>query len=70
MVLVPESFGYTVRMNSIPHPYDFTRADACINLLLPMLDASVRAGFPSPAADFGETRIDLMAELITHPQAT
>ena len=38
--------------------------------LLPLADASVRAGFPSPAADFGETRIDLMAELITHPQAT
>ena len=39
-------------------------------LFLPMAIASVRAGFPSPAADFGETRIDLMAELITHPQAT
>ncbi|MDA8522292.1 LexA family protein [Acidovorax sp. NCPPB 4044] len=37
---------------------------------LPMAHASVRAGFPSPAADFGETRIDLMAELVTHPQAT
>lgn len=35
-----------------------------------MPNASVRAGFPSPAADFGETRIDLMAELVTHPQAT
>lgn len=39
-------------------------------LFLPMATASVRAGFPSPAADFGETRIDLMAELVTHPQAT
>lgn len=39
-------------------------------LLLPLADARVHAGFPSPAADFGESRIDLMAELITHPQAT
>ena len=39
-------------------------------LLLPLATATVRAGFPSPAADFGETRIDLVAELIAHPQAT
>jgi len=30
----------------------------------------VSAGFPSPAEDFAATRIDLTAELITHPQAT
>ena len=40
------------------------------NIILPKADACVRAGFPSPAADFGESRIDLMAELIKHPQAT
>ncbi|RYF46172.1 MAG: translesion error-prone DNA polymerase V autoproteolytic subunit [Comamonadaceae bacterium] len=57
-------------MNSAPELYEPTQADACVALLLPLLNASVRAGFPSPAADFGETRIDLMAELITHPQAT
>ncbi|RYF02387.1 MAG: translesion error-prone DNA polymerase V autoproteolytic subunit [Comamonadaceae bacterium] len=57
-------------MNSTPQLYESTQADACVALLLPLLNASVRAGFPSPAADFGETRIDLMAELITHPQAT
>ncbi|WOI43805.1 translesion error-prone DNA polymerase V autoproteolytic subunit [Acidovorax sp. BLS4] len=38
--------------------------------LLPLAYSTVRAGFPSPAADFGETRIDLMSELVTHPQAT
>jgi len=31
---------------------------------------SVRAGFPSPAEDFGAKRIDLTAEMVTHPQAT
>ena len=30
----------------------------------------MRAGFPSPAEDLGENRIDLVKELITHPQAT
>lgn len=33
-------------------------------------DACIRAGFPSPAADFGGKRIDLTSTLITHPQAT
>ena len=33
-------------------------------------DACVRAGFPSPAADFAAKRIDLTTELISHPQAT
>ena len=39
-------------------------------LCLPELLGSVRAGFPSPAEDLGENRIDLVKELITHPQAT
>jgi DNA polymerase V len=30
----------------------------------------VQAGFPSPAEDLGAKRIDLTAELITHPAAT
>lgn len=39
-------------------------------LPLPLADTRVHAGFPSPAEDFGETRIDLNVELIRHPQAT
>ena len=39
----------------------------CIADLRP---AQVRAGFPSPAEDFQVQRIDLMAELIKHPQAS
>lgn len=34
------------------------------------LPAHVTAGFPSPAEDHAVQRIDLMAELIRHPQAT
>lgn len=39
-------------------------------MALPMLGAAVRAGFPSPAADFTVSRIDLTRELIFHPQCT
>ena len=39
-------------------------------LVLPMPLASVRAGFPSPAADFDVQRLDLSKILIKHPQAT
>ena len=56
-------------MSSISSASIVVRPEAC-GLLLPLATATVRAGFPSPAADFGETRIDLVAELIAHPQAT
>lgn len=39
-------------------------------LLLPIADATVHAGFPSPAEDFLVKRIDLNTVLVTHPQAT
>lgn len=37
---------------------------------LPMAASPVRGGFPSPAADFAVTRIDLAKELIPHPLCT
>ncbi len=36
----------------------------------PLVSAKVKAGFPSPAEDFIEQRIDLNKELIEHPLAT
>lgn len=57
-------------MYSLMHPTAPQLIAPSTGVLLPLADASVRAGFPSPAADFGESRIDLVAELITHPQAT
>jgi len=39
-------------------------------LLLPIADALVHAGFPSPAEDYLVKRIDLNTVLVTHPQAT
>jgi DNA polymerase V len=39
-------------------------------LRLPMVQGTVRAGFPSPADDFAVKRNDLNELLITHPAAT
>jgi len=37
---------------------------------IPFLDIAVPAGFPSPAADYMEERINLNSLLIRHPEAT
>jgi DNA polymerase V len=37
---------------------------------LPLYASKVRAGFPSPADDYIETRLDLNTHLIKHPAAT
>lgn len=39
-------------------------------LSLPYFDAGLPAGFPSPAADYVEQRLDLNELCITHPNAT
>lgn len=39
-------------------------------LSLPLVKMPIPAGFPSPAADYIETRIDLQKELIKHPSFT
>jgi DNA polymerase V len=40
------------------------------SLPLPMMGSAVSAGFPSPADDFMEARLDLNEHLIAHPSAT
>lgn len=39
-------------------------------LVLPMPQAHLKAGFPSPAEDFTVKRLDLTQILVSHPQAT
>ena len=55
-------------MNSILHMQPV--AMTAQHLVLPLAGGHVCAGFPSPAEDFAVKRIDLTAELVTHPQAT
>lgn len=37
---------------------------------LPFINKPVRAGFPSPADDYLETKLDLIQHLIQHPSST
>jgi DNA polymerase V len=45
-------------------------ADRSSEIARPLILARVAAGFPSPADDFLEGRIDLNTELVPHPLAT
>ncbi|MBU1230932.1 MAG: translesion error-prone DNA polymerase V autoproteolytic subunit [Proteobacteria bacterium] len=44
--------------------------ELCRHLRLPLFLAGVQAGFPSPADDFIDKRLDLNEHLIQHPAAT
>lgn len=44
--------------------------EARVTLSLPLIAARVEAGFPSPAEDWIEGRLDLNEHLICHPNAT
>lgn len=60
---------YTGCMNSIlPSGAQLYQAGQAMPL--PMVEGRIRAGFPSPAADFAVKRHDLNELLITHPAAT
>ena len=41
-----------------------------ISIQLPLVEATVSAGFPSPADDYSESRLDLNKELINNKSAT
>lgn len=45
-------------------------SDNQLKLLIPLASASVSAGFPSPAENYMERKIDLNLELIKNPAAT
>lgn len=48
----------------------YVPAETAAELSLPLVRMPIPAGFPSPAADYVETRIDLQKELIKHPSFT
>ena len=55
----------------VPLPLVGRSSDSSIPILIGDLrPSSVQAGFPSPAEDHMVQRVDLMAELIKHPQAS
>lgn len=49
---------------------EFFKPSVKINVELPLVEATISAGFPSPADDYSEARLDLNKELIHNESAT
>ena len=49
---------------------DIRQADVNTSLELAYADSGIRAGFPSPAEDYVNEKMDLNRELVSHPAAT
>jgi DNA polymerase V len=49
---------------------NFYSAQTATELELPLIDGGIAAGFPSPAQDYIDLKIDLNKELITNPSST
>jgi len=49
---------------------EFLKPSVKSNIELPLVEATISAGFPSPADDYSEARLDLNKELITNESAT
>jgi DNA polymerase V len=49
---------------------DFYSAATSSELALPLVDGGIAAGFPSPAQDYIDLKIDLNKELIANPSST
>ncbi len=61
------SYYYDYSQNNV---FDLYRAEADLALEIPYFSAGISAGFPSPARDFEELKIDLNKHLIRNPSAT
>lgn len=61
-----------MKLKSLHHTelFDFYVPDYSTNLGLPYFDSGISAGFPSPAQDFSELRIDLNIEFIKNRDTT
>jgi len=49
---------------------DFYTANTSSHISLPFIDGGIAAGFPSPAQDYIDLKIDLNSELIANPSST
>lgn len=49
---------------------EFFKPSLKSNIELPLVEATISAGFPSPADDYSEIRLDLNKELISNESAT
>lgn len=49
---------------------DFYSANTSSELALPLIEGGISAGFPSPAQDYIDLKIDLNKELVANPDST
>lgn len=50
--------------------FEFFSANTSSSMELPLIDGGIAAGFPSPAQDYIDLKIDLNKELIDNPSST
>lgn len=66
------SFYYIDRMKTDENivKLKFVKPTSNSSIDLPLVEATISAGFPSPADDYSESRLDLNKQLITNESAT
>ena len=66
------SFYYIDRMKTDENivKLKFVKPTSNSSIKLPLVEATISAGFPSPADDYSESRLDLNKQLITNESAT
>ncbi len=71
-MLINITFSYidTMRTDENIVKIKFINPAINISIQLPLVEATVSAGFPSPADDYSESRLDLNKELISNKSAT
>lgn len=65
----PEGIMKLIRLKK-SGPLEFYSAEGSTPLKLPFYESTVEAGFPSPADDYAELKLDLNKHLIRNPSAT
>ena len=74
MIIINEQRNYSnmPKTNKIASSstIDFYSANTSSVLQLPLVDGGIAAGFPSPAQDYIDLKIDLNKELIANPSST
>lgn len=61
---------HTINKIASSSTLDFFSANISSELALPLVDGGIAAGFPSPAQDYIDLKIDLNKELISNPTST
>lgn len=61
---------HTINKIASSSTLDFFSANTSSELALPLVDGGIAAGFPSPAQDYIDLKIDLNKELISNPTST